>query len=116
MSTALKAEETKLPSFGLPVNYRPDKHFPNAIQDWAGSILTLRELDMMAIMNDITDKPNWDIKVFDDSVVQKWRQEALANEYVDVSEKMLDWVRTKYLQEITLYRNVHGGLFDASTL
>lgn len=46
---------------------------------------------MMAIMDKITDKPDWDKKVFDDAIVQKWRLEALATEDVDVSEKMLDW-------------------------
>ena len=79
------AVETKLPGFGLPVNYRPDyKYFPNA-------------------MDEITDKPNWDMKIIDNSIVQKWRQEALAMEGMDVSERMLDWVCTNSLQDIALY-------------
>ena len=49
---------------------------------------------MVAIMDSITDKPDWDKKVFDDVILQKWRQEALGTEGMDVSEKMLDWVCT----------------------
>ena len=93
------AERVKFPGFGLPVNYRPKKRFPNAVLDWSGTMLTVRELNMMAIMDKITDKPDWDKKVFDDTVVDKWRQEALATEAegIDVSEMMLDWVGTAFL-------------------
>lgn len=87
----MAAEEIKLPGFGMPVNHRPGNHFPNAVLDWSGTILTVRELNMMAIMDKITDKLDWDKKVFDDTIVQKWRQEALFTEGMDVSEKMLDW-------------------------
>ena len=90
----MEAERVKLPGFGLPVNYRPDDNFPNAVLHWSGTILTVRELNMMAIMDKITDKPDWDRKVFDNTIVQKWRQEALGAEGMDVSEKMLDWVGT----------------------
>lgn len=51
---------------------------------------------MMAIMNKITDKPDWDKKVFDESIVRKWRQEALGTQGMDVTEKMLDWVCTNF--------------------
>lgn len=95
---AMAAERIKLPGFGLPVNYRPEKHFPNAVLDWSGTVLTVRELNMMAIMDKITDKPDWDKKVFDDTIVQKWRLEALATEDKDVSEKMLDWVCTTFFE------------------
>lgn len=86
----MTAEIVKLPGFALPVSYRPDERIQNAIIDWSGNILTVRELNMMAIMDKITDKPDWDRKVFDDTIVQKWRQEALTAEGMDVSEKMLD--------------------------
>lgn len=52
---------------------------------------------MMAIMDKITDKSDWDKKIFDENIVQKWRQEALGTEGMDVSEKMLDWVCTNFL-------------------
>jgi hypothetical protein len=57
------------------------------------SITTLRELTMMSLMNEITDKPAWNTKVFDQAMTAKWRSEALAKENIDISEKMVDWVR-----------------------
>ena len=85
----------KLPGFGLPVNDTgPIDRFPNAIQNWAGHPITVRERTMMAIMNSITDKPEWSRKVFDESIARKWRQEAMEDENWDVTEKMLDWVST----------------------
>lgn len=47
----------------------------------------------MEIMNRLTDKPSWEIKVFDDDIVAKWRAEILAMPERDISEKMFDWVR-----------------------
>ncbi len=107
----MEAQSVKLPGFGLPVNYRPDEYFPNAVLDWSGTILTVRELNMMAIMDKITDKPNWDQKVFDDTIVKKWRQEALATEGMDVSEKMLDWVGFSFLRDVVLYKILAWQVF-----
>lgn len=33
---------------------------------------------MMSIMDHLTDKEDWQAKVFDDGIVSKWREEALA--------------------------------------
>lgn len=33
---------------------------------------------MMSIMDKLTDKEDWEKKVFDDEIVSKWRREALA--------------------------------------
>ncbi|KAF9469543.1 hypothetical protein BDZ94DRAFT_7880 [Collybia nuda] len=46
---------------------------------------------MMHIMNGITDKPNWHLKVFDDAITSKWRVEMLATKGRDITEKMADW-------------------------
>ncbi|KAK8034017.1 hypothetical protein PG993_009012 [Apiospora rasikravindrae] len=40
-------------------------------------IFMLREVFMLAVMERLTDKPDWHRKVFDDAVVAKWRAEAL---------------------------------------
>lgn len=39
-------------------------------------ILAIREVAMMMLMDKLTDKPNWHEKVFDEAIVQKWREEA----------------------------------------
>jgi len=89
----MSTSTVKYPGFGLQVNEEgPPDRFPNAIKDWAGMPITVRERTMMFIMNSITDKPDWDRKVFDDNVTQKWRQEALDAPDMDVTVKMLDYV------------------------
>ncbi|KAL7917333.1 hypothetical protein ACQKWADRAFT_307037 [Trichoderma austrokoningii] len=40
-------------------------------------ILPVREVAMMMLMNNLTDKPNWHEKVFDETIVAKWRHEAM---------------------------------------
>ncbi|KAM0360472.1 hypothetical protein ACHAP4_002551 [Fusarium culmorum] len=41
-------------------------------------LLLVREVAMMIIMNELTDKPDWHVKVFDETIAEKWIEEALA--------------------------------------
>ena len=77
----------QLPGFKLPVNTMPElifRHFhrvrigrfPNAVMDWKAEGLTLREREMLSVMDSLSDKPEWRSKVFDKDLVSKWRQEA----------------------------------------
>ena len=95
-TAAMDPEPIKLPGFGHPINYQAPGMgaSSDAVMDWYGQALTVRELKMIELMNQITEKPDWNRKVFDENITQKWRQEALDAENVDVTEKMLDWVRT----------------------
>lgn len=93
-----------LPGFGLPLDdllrwARDDnkERFPHAISDYfATDGLTVRERRMLDFINKITDKPEWDSKVFDDDIVSKWRTEAcrydesLGDEYL--SNAMFNYV------------------------
>ncbi|KAM6502959.1 Protein of unknown function (DUF4246) domain containing protein [Amanita muscaria] len=54
-------------------------------------LTTLREFTMMRLMNQLTDKPDWNIKVFDDDIANKWKNEALAAEDIDITQGMVDW-------------------------
>ncbi|KAJ4015533.1 hypothetical protein NW752_006993 [Fusarium irregulare] len=50
-------------------------------QDSYGStseMLLVREVAMMIVMNQLTEKPDWHIKVFDDVIAEKWIEEGLA--------------------------------------
>ncbi|KAF4990267.1 hypothetical protein FGRMN_8575 [Fusarium graminum] len=40
------------------------------------SIIPVKEVAMMILMDKLTDKPDWHMKVFDDTIVRKWRDEA----------------------------------------
>jgi hypothetical protein len=74
-----------LPFFGLAHNtLEPwsrsgeQKRFPHAIADWfASDGITARERRMLDFMNQITDKPSWNTKVFDNSIVGRWKKEAV---------------------------------------
>lgn len=57
----------------------PSRRFPSAaiIDEWKSNTLTVRELAMLAFINDITDKPDWNVKIHDEAIVAKWRAEAV---------------------------------------
>ncbi|KAG6909612.1 hypothetical protein DXG01_016394 [Tephrocybe rancida] len=88
-----------LPGFGLPLNYYGgpgNKLFSNALNnnDMEGGLLpltTLREFTMLNIMNKISDKPGWHLKVFDDAIAQKWKEEILSADGMDVTVAMAEW-------------------------
>ncbi|KAK8057996.1 hypothetical protein PG994_008444 [Apiospora phragmitis] len=85
---------------------------PGATSD----LFQLREVFMLAVMDRLTDKPDWDRKVFDDAIAAKWRAEALsqpeeglyrlATEHVNLNRnetledsKLSPLKRTRYLSE-----------------
>ncbi|KFZ18677.1 hypothetical protein V502_04004 [Pseudogymnoascus sp. VKM F-4520 (FW-2644)] len=91
-----------LPGFSLPLNYTPNDRtshylFPNALDysDVEGGYMsrlnTHRDLLMMQVINSITEKPEWDRKVFDDKITSKWRKE-IADSGKDITPKMIDWI------------------------
>ncbi|KAJ5141692.1 hypothetical protein N7476_004450 [Penicillium atrosanguineum] len=90
-----------LPGFTLPLLYTKREYndnnslFPNALDfeedAYDGFLYTFREILMMRVMNTITDKPDWDRKVFDESITNKWRQE-VSESGQDISKAMMDWI------------------------
>lgn len=66
--------ELGLPGVGEP--FEQESHLPVA-EDWYASPLTVRERSMLGLMLALKDKPEWDRKVLDKSIVAKWREEAL---------------------------------------
>ncbi|KAI0536264.1 hypothetical protein GGR58DRAFT_475769 [Xylaria digitata] len=99
------ATRLELPGFGKPldaVSITPGaKYCLHAL--WSSfrfeSVgLKLREVRMMEFMNQITDKPEWECKVFDEEIVNNWRKEAMGPQAqemnldgdVYMSEKMFD--------------------------
>ncbi len=67
------------PGFDLDLRHLEDEHYPVGFPEAMGGeskILQMREVAMMMLMDQITDKPKWHEKVFDEAIVQKWRQEA----------------------------------------
>lgn len=46
---------------------------------------------MVALMNELTDMPNWERKIFDSDFTFKWKSGQLMNGK-DVTRSMADWV------------------------
>ncbi|KAM0346266.1 hypothetical protein ACHAPU_005693 [Fusarium lateritium] len=54
-------------------------HYPIGFPEYSSSqssVIPVREVGMMLLMDTLTDKLDWHRKVFDDIIVQKWRDEA----------------------------------------
>ncbi|KAL3435408.1 hypothetical protein BDV09DRAFT_184994 [Aspergillus tetrazonus] len=86
-----------LPGLTLPLDFKPTRDavapfFANALDyDDIDHIFTVRELYMMRIMEAVTDKPNWDTKVWNKEITDKWRSEILQGD-LDVAEAMIDYI------------------------
>jgi hypothetical protein len=57
---------------------------------WYPSPFTARELEMLRLMNSLTDRPGWEELVFDASTMQTWRSEAMA-QFPLISPKAWEW-------------------------
>lgn len=85
----------RVPGFGgIPVDFQEEwdgnKRFAHGANDWnQHPRLTVRELAMLELMNALSDKPDWEKKVFDEEIVEKWHQEALG--MPRISENAWQW-------------------------
>jgi hypothetical protein len=86
---------------------------------------------MLQIMNEITDKPNWHVKVglifgssflvhtdfkqvYDEEITMKWRQEALGTDDRDITEKMIDWCIAELRHKAKLFEQTgFVSVYDA---
>jgi hypothetical protein len=73
------------PGLGLPLRHNEQRDYGFYPIGAHGScygansdVLPVRELAMMSIMDRLTDKPDWEKKVFDEEIVAKWKKEATA--------------------------------------
>lgn len=78
-----------VPGVGLPINVTLKDRFQHGINDFHADRMTIREVAMLAFMDHITDKPDWNTKVFDESIVEKWRAESQSQPLM--SSKTFEW-------------------------
>lgn len=92
----------QFPGLGLPIDHggKNVTTFPLAVGycPWISKGVTLREQRMLDFISHITDKPDWESKVFDDEIVSRWRAEADVRPEalegdVQLSTQMFDFVR-----------------------
>ena len=77
------------PGLGLPLCSKRDGY------QQPSDTLPVRELAMMHIMDRLTDKKDWNKKVFDEGIVAKWREEAKAIPDIEFW-KMSIWDKSNY--------------------
>ncbi|KAK1476707.1 hypothetical protein CABS01_15242 [Colletotrichum abscissum] len=77
------------PGFGKEFWEMPDDDaaFPSAVQEWKASTLTWGEIAILWFVEKITNKPDWHVKVFDEEIVAKWKQEVMAVDWKAVGLK-----------------------------
>lgn len=94
-----------VPGYGLPlthkINWDADRLsflYGLGENDWGARTLTNREVCMLKFIEDITNKPEWWLKVRNPEIVAKWKEEVLRmpwSEYqrnADFNDKMADSV------------------------
>jgi hypothetical protein len=76
------------PGVNLALREMPEKElnfnneylfYPIGFPEYPGSksvVMPVKEVAMMILIDTLTDKPDWHKKVFDEVIVQKWRDEA----------------------------------------
>lgn len=72
-------------------------------------LFVVRELTMMRIMETITDKPNWEEKIFNEEITAKWRNEIVYGE--NVTESMMDFVLAELRWKTDEYKKT--GLIES---
>ncbi|KAF4983933.1 hypothetical protein FDECE_17198 [Fusarium decemcellulare] len=105
-----------LPGYGLPLTYMINsdsgRHpflFGLNERDWAAPTLMNREVCILKFVEDITNKPEWWIKVRNPEIIAKWKQEVLAipwSEYqqnADFTDKMADTCFIELEKKAELY-------------
>lgn len=95
-----KATAKSLPGYGktLAISRYTTDRYPTAVVDWVATPICLREKNMLGFINAITDKADWNKKVFSEEIVSKWRSEALDPEQLNLSEKCFSYVGHHCLQ------------------
>jgi hypothetical protein len=99
-----------LPGASLPVEEWHEDLFENAYH----VRITAREVAMLAMMNEITDKHDWHKKVYDETIAAKWTAEAVS---AGLSENMSDWCIAELRDKAKIYE--HNGVicvFDVDTV
>ena len=95
----------KLPGYGRPVGIVPSDVFPMLFAHngddnnvWKAATLLIREVCMLRLVEELTNKPEWWRKVRDPAIAARWKAEALAfdwaayREYGDFTPAMADAV------------------------
>jgi hypothetical protein len=76
----------------------------------------VREVAMMDVMEKLTDKPDWNRKVFDDEIVEKWKKEALAVPDQDLYKLATSGKRQYWGEDGVEVQDDEGGVMPENIL
>ncbi|KAF9039072.1 hypothetical protein BJ165DRAFT_1407316 [Panaeolus papilionaceus] len=125
----------RLPGFNLPLNFyeknmrltnaRLDachqQYFPSALNPVdimsfrsTQPLLTLRELSMLRIMNELTEKPNWEEKIFNPEIIAKWKSEMVSTPITpSISSQMAEYIIAELQYTAQCYKHTgHINTFN----
>jgi Protein of unknown function (DUF4246) len=61
-----------------------EERFTHGSGEWVQEPnVTARELVMLSLMNDLTDRPDWASKIFDSQILSRWREEAFSRPLIN---------------------------------
>lgn len=82
-----------VPGFGgMSIYHEPgvDERFANTITGWEQKpAITAPEMAMLQLMSDLTDKSGWNVDVFNNAIVAKWREETFKAQEAKAQEEEL---------------------------
>lgn len=119
-----KTKDEQAGSKDADANSPPKRQFPSAVveDEWKSNTVTLRERAMMTFIDLITDKPDWNTKVHDETIVAKWKTEAQALPAEAVpggfSDAMFDYVIAELRDKAKVFEEYGGvvSVFDAAAV
>ncbi|KAG9840362.1 hypothetical protein KCU98_g9291, partial [Aureobasidium melanogenum] len=95
-----------VPGFGYPLEQElhPEDRFTHGVHEWFQEPnLTARELAMLSLIDNITDKTTWSTDVFDDKKTSQLAQEALLSHLI--SPKTWEWCLSELQDKARIFQS-----------
>jgi hypothetical protein len=87
-----KTGSLKVPGFhDIPVDVQlPRDQFAAGINVWRGTILTAKELAMLDLINAITERPDWHVRIFQQGEIARWKADAISSSSL-INDQTWSW-------------------------
>ncbi|GME46672.1 hypothetical protein C8J57DRAFT_1184953 [Neofusicoccum parvum] len=84
----------------------PEDRYSNAVLDWNGRPVTVREGMMLKAMDLITDLEGWEMKIMDQTTVQQWREKFVSADGQGFSNEMFDFCLAELLEKSRIHKDI----------
>jgi hypothetical protein len=103
----------KVPGFGLAMDHEASSgeppHFRHGANDFLNDRLTAREIAMLRLMDSITDKQEWNTKVYNDEILASWLKEAASASNGLINERTFDWCMEELRDKAKMFEACGGA-------